>query len=171
MNTLDLTKAAETARQQLGATGPRRLESLSVNQPPKATVPVTPEPTLQEMTEQALDRPSRNDIIAFLLNAPAYILDAQRAFDIADRAYQTRLASLTITAFSASLFPGKEPGTTRAASNDKEREAAIDKLITSDPDLIALAQTREQELRLLQYARNKFEGAKIAAQLLTAANL
>lgn len=167
MNAMELSKAAEQARNQLGASGPRRLESLT-NQP--KGIPVMSDPARKDDSANKTDAVI-DEIKANLLNGPLYILDAQRAFDQADRAYQTKLASLTIAAFSAPLFPGKEPGTTRCASNDKEREAAIDKLITSDPDLINFAQTREQELRLLQYARNKFDGARIAAQLLTAANL
>lgn len=166
MNTQELTAAADEARSKLGASGPRRLESFFDDLPrtalPKTVPAAPPEP---EFTT------TRDLIIERLLSLPALIHGDQQGFDEADRAYQTRLANLTVSAFSAPLFPGKELGTVRAASNDKEREAAIDKLISGDATLITLAQQREAALRTLQFNRNQFEATKIAAQLLTASNL
>ncbi len=105
-------------------------------------------------------------IIDLLINTPCHILMAQSAYNEADRAYQIRLAEVTINALSAAIFPGKD-GALRAATNDTERAAAVDKLTATDERLTTLRIQRESALTVLQYHKNVFDGAMRAARLLS----
>lgn len=106
-------------------------------------------------------------VVLLLLDLPADIKKKQEAFDSADTVYQGVLATVTLKAYSETLFPGKKDGEPkRAASNDDERKAAVAILTTGDSTLAKHAEERERALRELQEAKNKFEGAKLAAALL-----
>lgn len=107
-----------------------------------------------------------DDLAERLLAQPLRITDAQRDFDIVDRMYQARLTELTIAAFSKPLFPGKKPeDPLRPASNDTEREAAINQTLSNDLNMIDLARQHDTALRMLILARNEFEALKLVAQL------
>lgn len=107
-----------------------------------------------------------DDLAERLLAQPQRIADAQHDFDITDRMYQARLTELTIAAFSKPLFPGKKPeDPLRPASNDTEREAAINQMLSNDLGMIDLARQRDTALRTLIRERNEFEALKLVAQL------
>jgi hypothetical protein len=167
----EIKTRAEEARSLLGSKptriGTSTVPTTSTVQPSqKVIVNREPLPSLS-----AQDFPpatsAQDEVITRLLNGPVDIRDYQDMFDKADRAYKTRLADLTIQAFSAQLFPGKD-GQMVAASNDKQRDAAVDQVTSTDSHLVQLAINREIALRNLSHARNTFEGAKLAAQLLAA---
>ncbi len=106
-------------------------------------------------------------LITRLLALPEMIRAAQGDFDKADFSYREALAKVTIRAFSEPLFPGKKPEDgMRPASNDTEREAAIERLATSDSNLIIVTQQREITLRNLIVAKNEFDAVKLVTQLL-----
>lgn len=125
---------------------------------------------LPDLSGQDFPIPGQSDdVIGRLLDGPAVICEKQASFDREEREYRAQLALLTIRALSEPLFPGKEPGSTRAASNDTERSAAVERLVNTDAHFIVQAMNREAALRELNRARNVFEGAKLAATLLAAA--
>lgn len=139
--------------------------------PFSASVPVTSvAPSTPTTPAQPTQPPSQQDmLITRLLALPEMIRTAQADFDQADFTYRQTLASITIRAFSEPLFPGKKEGEgLRPASNDTEREAAIEKLATSDSALIITAQQREITLRALMQVKNEFEAVKLVAQLVIA---
>jgi len=112
-------------------------------------------------------QPDAVQIMHKLIDAPGKISEAQKLVDDAGRLYAARLSILTIKAFSEALFPGKKEGEgLRPASNDTEREAAIQSLITSDPVLEGYAQAREAALRELTRLRGEFEAFKLVMQYL-----
>lgn len=112
-------------------------------------------------------QPDAVQIMHKLIDAPGKIAEAQKLMDDAGRLYAARLSILTIKAFSEALFPGKKEGEgLRPASNDTEREAAIQSLITSDPVLEGYAQAREAALRELTRLRGEFEAFKLVMQYL-----
>lgn len=101
-----------------------------------------------------------------LTRLPSLIQTNQGIFDKADRAYQKRRAELTIQAFTRPMFPGKKDGEgLRPASNDTERDAAVQMVLLFDEQLDQLADRREMALRVLMGNKNAFEAAKITAQL------
>lgn len=112
---------------------------------------------------------SQQDIlITRLLALPAQIMMAQAEYDKQDFLYREQLAQITLRAFSVPLFPGKKPEDgMRCASNDTEREAAINHLATTHAGLITAAQMREIALRSLMQVKNEFEAIKYTIQLLT----
>lgn len=129
-------------------------------QPPTPPTPAAPAPAPTSQQDALITR---------LLALPEMIRKAQADFDKTDFAYREALAKITIRAFSEPLFPGKKDGEgLRCASNDTEREAAIDRLVTTDSALIIAAQQREITLRNLMVVKNEFEAVKLVAQLLTA---
>lgn len=129
-------------------------------QPAQPPQPPAPVPAAAPQSQQDM-------LITRLLALPEMIRAAQAEFDQADFTYRQTLASITIRAFSEPLFPGKKEGEgLRPASNDTEREAAIEKLATSDSALIIAAQQREVTLRALMVAKNEFEAVKLVTQLL-----
>lgn len=122
-----------------------------------AAIPIVPTPV----------QPDAVGIMHKLIDAPGKIAEAQKLVDDAVRLYSARLSIVTIKAFSAALFPGKKDGDpNRPASNDTEREAAIQQLITSDPVLEGYAQAREAALRELTRLRGEFEAFKLVMQYL-----
>jgi hypothetical protein len=152
-----LTKV-EDAKNKLGAGPNRRLGGAPIIQ----AVVALPDLEPQDF------HPPDDPFLKRLLWGPGDILEKQAAFDEADRAYKTRLAALTLDAFRAPLFPGKKDGDPmRPAGNDAERDAALDSLASTDPQLVVLVQARELAQRELSLARNLFEGAKYAVQYLT----
>lgn len=119
---------------------------------------------------KAKDFPAHDDVITWLLDGPEAICDKQEAFDQADRVYKSHLTELTIKAYNTPLFTGKKGAEGLVpASNDPEREAAIDSLCSTDPRMLPLAITRETALRELMREKSRFEAAKLIAALLTAA--
>jgi len=128
----------------------------------KIVQPSTTKPTQED---KAYDQAY---IVEMLLESPTYIANEQILLDKVNREYQARIAKLSIEALSKPLFPGKKPEDgMRAASNDTERDLAIQLVLTSDPELVELTADREDFSRQLAYYRNRFEGAKIAAQFLS----
>lgn len=110
-------------------------------------------------------------MVANLLNGPARIEESQRLFDTADQLYKHSLTDVSIEALSSCIFPGKKPeDPRRAASNDTERDLAIQNLATTNARLITLSERRDAALRELQRERNTFEAAKLLAALLTSEN-
>jgi hypothetical protein len=64
------------------------------------------------------------------------------------------------------MFPGKKDGEgMRPASNDTERDAAVQMVLLFDEQLDQLADKREMALRVLMGNKNAFEAAKLTAQL------
>ena len=134
-----------------------------------ATLVATPSPVAEPVRVQPVQpvQPDAVQIMHKLIDAPSKIAEAQKLVDDAGRLYAARLSILTIKAFSEALFPGKKEGEgLRPASNDTEREAAIQSLITSDPVLEGYAQAREAALRELTRLRGEFEAFKLVMQYL-----
>ena len=144
-----------------------------VKGPFSASVPVTqvsqPTQPPAQLPQPAAPQSQQDMLITRLLALPEMIRAAQADFDQADFGYREALAKVTIRAFSEPLFPGKKDGEgLRPASNDTEREAAIERLATTDSALIIVAQQREVALRTLMVAKNEFEAVKLVTQLLVA---
>ena len=84
-----------------------------------------------------------------MLQATEEVFTAQTKLDKALHYYALRLATVSLKALSAELYPGKREGEPmRAVSNDKERDLAIDWLTSHDKRLAILkaevdAQRRE----------------------------
>lgn len=130
--------------------------------PAPNTQPAAPTPTQPQSQQSQQDM-----LITRLLALPQMIRIAQTSFDKADFCYREALALITIRAFSEPLFPGKKPEDgMRCASNDTEREAAIERLATTNERVITAAQHREFALGDLMQLKNEFEAAKLVAQLL-----
>lgn len=141
----------------------------SVSVPATATPAAQPAQPAQPPAPTAAAPQSQQDIlITRLLALPAQIMMAQAEYDKQDFIYREQLAQITLRAFSVPLFPGKKDGEgLRCASNDTEREAAIQHLATTSAGLITSAQMREIALRSLMQVKNEFEAIKYTIQLLT----
>ena len=109
------------------------------------------------------------ELVMRLLDVPALLESAQARLDAATRNYESKVTLLSIEALSVPLFPGKkEEDPKRPASNDTERDLAIQHALATNAALIELAQTREIALRQVTRLRNELEAAKILAAFLTA---
>lgn len=140
---------------------PPEREGTEVFMPLPAIAPAAPVPPAQPVQPDAVQ------IMHKLIDAPGKIAEAQKLMDDAGRLYAARLSILTIRAFGEALFPGKKGGDpNRPASNDTEREAAIQHLITSDAVLEEYAIAREGALRELTRLRGEFEAFKLVMQYL-----
>lgn len=127
----------------------------------KPSVVTQPTPPPTEFTSQ------QDSLINRLLSLPRQIEAAQAEFDKHDFYYREALATITIRAFSEPLFPGKKDGEgLRAASNDTEREAAIQRLATTNERIITSADLRNIALRELMRLKNEFEATKLIALLM-----
>jgi hypothetical protein len=183
MNQQQLKAKAEEARRMLGNSGSRRiggdqnLLSVAAQEPAIADLFGISQEDAQavldaraiEVQHEAPATPERDQIIAELLAAPARIRPLQTAYDEADRAYRSRLITLTFEAFTQPLFPGKKDGDPmRIAGNEDERTAAVEKKCGQDATLIQLAFTRSTAKADLIEAQNQFDALKLAAQLIIA---
>ena len=148
-----------------------------VKGPFSVSVPATPaaqqpsqagQPTQPPALAQPAPQSQQDILITRLLALPTQIMMAQAEYDKQDFIYREQLAQITLRAFSVPLFPGKKDGEgLRCASNDTEREAAIQHLATTSAGLITSAQMREIALRSLMQVKNEFEAIKYTIQLLT----
>jgi len=134
---------------------------------------VKPEPATTETpyrwTEPASQKKvteSHIELIKVLLDLPFRIAEAQKEFDAINRKWLLRKVELTIQAYTTPIFPGKkaEDGM-RCASNEAERETAIDKVTLTDDLFATLSDEREAALRTLMLHKNHFEADKLTAQL------
>lgn len=97
---------------------------------------------------------------------PTRICTCQALFDDADRDYRQQLATISLCALTEPLFPGKKADEPmHAASNEKERDLAIDHAIVSDELFLKLEERRRAALRNLVEAKNSFEAAKLMVQV------
>ena len=135
--------------------------SVPVSQVQQAQQPV--QPAQPPAPAQPAQPQSQQDIlITRLLALPTQIMMAQAEYDKQDFIYREQLSQITLRAFSVPLFPGKKDGEgLRCASNDTEREAAIEHLATTNAGLITAAQMREIALRALMLVKNEFQAAQL----------
>jgi len=119
-------------------------------------------PIAESVHEHDDPEPTPEHIMRVLLTSADVISISQTLFDMADRAYQTRLATVSLIALSSPF-----PGTDKPASNDKARELMITNAINQDSALVELVRDRENALRDLIHAKNEQENARIIAGLLT----
>lgn len=164
-----LGKPLDGSGRRIGGNSILRVEPGPTFSPVQPTAPTTPAqiPVTGPAPARAFSVNVADRLVDLLLNSPDNIRDAQARFDEADRAYKARLANLSLEAVSLPLFVAKD-GSKRTASNDTERELAVEQAVANDALLIRLAQTREATLRELMHARNTLESAKTLAQLLIA---
>ena len=166
VNALGVPRVMQPLKGPFSASIPITQVSTPAVQPAQPTQPAQPPAQLPQL---AAPQSQQDMLITRLLALPEMIRAAQADFDQADFGYREALAKVTIRAFSEPLFPGKKDGEgLRPASNDTEREAAIERLATTDSALIIVAQQREVALRTLMVAKNEFEAVKLVTQLLIA---
>lgn len=111
------------------------------------------------------DQPLANDLLAL----PMQIKELQKTFDTVDMAYQEMTTTSSINALNEPLFFGKD-GTTHVASNDTERKLAIDKFLSNSQIVAVATKERDEALRELQCAKNRFEAARLLVQLVCREN-
>lgn len=106
-------------------------------------------------------------VLKLLIDLPDDIYEYQKVYDTVSAMYEARLSDLTFKALSTTMFPGKKEGEPlRAASNDDERKIATSQVLIADEKFKLLTQELNEAKNELTLAKNKYEAAKIAANLL-----
>lgn len=132
---------------------------------PVATIPAPAAPAIPVVSTSY--SATVDHVIQLLLDTPAEIREYQGYVDALETSFNRRKTDLSIEALTKPLFPGKKPEDGhRAANNDTERDLAIADVTGHDLRLIEYSTDLSTARRNLQYARNQFEGAKLAATLL-----
>ncbi len=106
-------------------------------------------------------------IATALAESPEQLNTAQKRLDLVRFEYEAYLTTLSIQALSTPLFPGKTPeDPQRAASNEKERDLAIQYVCQGDPGYRRLQAEFEAAQRDVTLCRDRQANARLIAQLL-----
>lgn len=105
-----------------------------------------------------------DSIIKDLNECPSLIPSLQGIYDEADRGYQALVAIYSLSALTDPIFKDKNDSY-RAATNDKEREIALNHALLGNDQIEQAWQKRAASLRNLQTAKNRFEAARLLVQL------
>jgi hypothetical protein len=107
------------------------------------------------------------DVIAgALAQTPEQLNNAQRTLDAIRYSYEARMVELSIAAMGAAIFPGKTPeDPKRAASNERERDLAIQSVCLADAGFQQLRLAYEEAQREVSLTRDRQTNYRLIAQL------
>lgn len=108
-------------------------------------------------------------LVDTLLSLPILIRDAQERFDKIDLEYQRTLTTCSIVFLEQPIFRDKDDKP-RQATNERERELALNYGLMNDEGIKVLIRERADALRELQCTKARFEVAKLMVQLVCRGN-
>jgi hypothetical protein len=105
-------------------------------------------------------------VIQDLLHLPEQIARLQAQYDDCDLIYRRLAAAAALEGLRALLFADAKTGEARVASNEREREIAIEAELTMQIDAGIARTNLDEARRALQQAKNQFEAAQLIVRLL-----